>query len=214
MVKQELSLNTTAPQRIPKRNGNRLTFWCFCVITHNTNAHLPPTPLSKYSGRGKVNNHHHTKQYRKNVKQSEVRFSSFMPIIFVTAELTEESLAKGREAERVLPSGPAHSASWVSADLGKKPSSWEGTASGGWASGGWGHNLTPAHTKTLKWRTLPWPGASLPGGAPFVLARQGSRGSCSKSSLSELHPVGKPSLRITLSLNYWLQSKQQQETFL
>lgn len=160
MVEQEHSLNTTAPQRIPKRNGNRLTFWCFCVITHNTNAHLPPTPLPKHSGRGEVDNHH-TKQYWKNVNQSKVQFSSFIPIIFVTAELTEESLVKGKEAEHVLPSGPAHSASWVNADLGKnlslgRNSFW------GWVSHGWGHSFTPPQTKMLEWRTLPWPGASPP----------------------------------------------------
>ena len=160
-MEQELSLNTAAPQRITKRNGNRLTFWCFCVITHNTNAHLLLTPLSKYSGGGELNNHH-TKQYWKNVKQSKVQFSSFIPIIFVTAELTEESLVKGMEAEHVLPSGPAHSASWVNANSGKnlslgRSSFW------GWVSDGWGHSFTPAWTKTPEWRTLPWPAALLPG---------------------------------------------------
>lgn len=169
-MEQELSLNSAAPQRIPKRNGNSLTFLCFCVITYNTSTHLLPTPLSKYSGRGEVNNHH-TKQYWKNVKQPKVQFSSFIPIIFVTAELTEESLVKGREAEHVLPSGPAHSASWVNADLGKnlflgRNSFW------GQVSDGWGHSLTPAETKKLEWRTLPWPGASLPGLAEVPPSRR------------------------------------------
>lgn len=210
-MKQELSLNTAAPQRIPKRNGNRLTFWCFCVITHNTNAHLPPTPLSKYSGRGKVNNHHHTEQYWKNVKQSKVQFSSFMPIIFVTTELTEKSLVKGREAEHVLPSGPACGASWVNADSGKNLFLRRNSF---WGCPRWLRaqlNSCSDQNAPVKDPALTWCLAARLAAVPPSCWW----GKASGTVLVNLHyPVGKPSLRITIILNYWLQSKQQQVTFL
>lgn len=208
-MEYELSVSTAVPQRIPKRNGNR----CFCVIHHNTSAHLLPTLHSEYSSRVEINNRH-TKQYLKNVTQSKVQFSSFIPVIFVTAELAGQSLMKGREVEHELPSGPVHTTSWVNADLGGnlflgRKSSWDQV------SDSWGHSLTPAQTKKQNEEpcldVVPhWQASSC---ATFMLVRWDFRNSCSRSLLSDLHPVGKPP-RITVSLNYWPQSKQHQETFL
>lgn len=77
-------------------------FWCFCVIAHNPNAHLPPTPLSKYSSRGEVNNHQ-AEHYWKNVKQPKVQFSSFMPVISNTTELTEAEFLSGLRSLGLVP---------------------------------------------------------------------------------------------------------------